>query len=180
LRERVVARRYAKALMEIGYREKRIEEIHNELEGIQSMFEKYPEFRKAVFLPIYPLENRKKVLNKVLEKAGFSVSVIRFFDILVEKDRIDLLPTIFSIYQELADKAQNRVRGTLYTPETLGKGDFEKIKEALSMYMGKELILKEDKDPSLIGGIRARIGGIIIDGSVRGKLDRFREKLLMA
>jgi len=180
LRERVVARRYAKALMEIGYKEKRIEEIHNELEEIQSMFKKYPGFWKAVSLPIYPVESRKKVLDEVMRKAGFSVSIIRFFDILVEKDRIGLLPTIFSIYQELADRAQNRVRGTLYTPETLGKGDFVKIKGALSRYMGKELILKKDMDPSLIGGIKARIGGIIIDGSVRGQLDRFREKLLMA
>ena len=176
----MVARRYAKALMEIGFREEKIEELHNELIRIQSMFKEYPNFWKAVSLPIYPLEGRKKVLNEVMRKAGFSSSVIRFFDILVEKERINLLPTIFSVFQELSDKAQNRVRGVLYAPEPLKNKDFKKIKGALSKYMGKEVILESDVDPSLIGGVKARIGGIVIDGSVKGQLNRYREKLLTA
>lgn len=180
MRERVIARRYAKALMEIGYMERRIEEIYNELVRVQSMFREYPDFWKAVSLPIYPMESRENVLNEVMEKAGFSGSIIRFFDILIEKDRISLLPTIFSIYQELADRAQNRLRGVLYAPLPLKEGDFEKIKDALSGYMKKEVILERDTDPSLIGGLKARIGGVIIDGSVSGQLSRYREKLLTA
>lgn len=180
MKERMVARRYAKALVEIGFREKRIEEIRDELIKIRSMFKEYPNFWKAVSLPIYPLEGRKKVLDKVMKKVGFSSSVTRFFDILVEKERINLLPTIFSIFQELSDKAQNRVRGVLYAPEPLKDKDFKKIKRALSKYIGKEVVLEGDVDPSLIGGVKARIGGIIIDGSVKGQLNRYREKLLTA
>jgi len=180
LRERVVARRYAKALLEIGRREERIGEIHGELVQVQALFKDHPEFWKAVSLPIYPMENRRAVLKKVLERIGFSGSIVRFFEILVEKDRIGLTPTIFSIFQELADKAQNRARGVLYSPEPLEEGDFEKVKEALSGYMGKEILLEKDVDPSLIGGFMARIGGIVIDGSVKGQLDRYREKLLTA
>ena len=180
MRERVIARRYAKALIEIGHKENRIEEIHQELVKIHAMFQTYPEFWKAVSLPIYPAESRKNVLKEVLSEAGFSKSVIRFFEILVEKDRIGMLTTIFLIYQELSDKVQNRVRGILYAPEPLDDKDFERIKEALSKYLGKELILEKDIDSLLIGGIKAQIGGVVIDGSVRGQLNRYREKLLTA
>jgi len=180
LRERVVARRYAKALLEIGSRENRIEDIYRELVQVQSLFKEYPEFWKAVSLPIYPMENRRNVLKSVLEKSGFSNSITRFFEILVEKDRIGLISTIFSIFQELADRAQNRVRGTLYAAEPMKDEDFEKVKKALSDYLEKELILEKDVDSSLIGGIKAQIGGIVIDGSVQGQLNRYREKLLTA
>ena len=99
MRERVVARRYAKALLEIGSRENRIEDIYRELVQVQSLFKEYPEFWKAVSLPIYPMENRRNVLKSVLEKSGFSNSITRFFEILVEKDRIGLISTIFSIFK---------------------------------------------------------------------------------
>jgi len=178
LRERVIARRYAKALLEIGKKEGRIEEIHKELVQIQAMFREHPEFWKAVSLPIYPVEQRKNVLKKVMEKAGFSGSVTRFFEILVEKDRIGLISIISSIFQEFADQAQNRVRGVLLTPEPMAEEDFKAIRDALSNYMGKEVLLEKDIDPSLIGGVKAKIGGIVIDGSVKGQLNRYREKLL--
>ncbi len=180
MRERVVARRYAKALLEIGEKEGRIEEIHRELVQIQSLFREHPKFWKAVSLPIYPMEKRRDVLKKVLGQVGFSPSIIRFFEILVEKDRIGLVATIFSIFQELADKAQNRARGVLLSPEPLDEDDFERVKKALSSYMGKDIILEKDVDPSLIGGFKAKIGGIVIDGSVKGQLNRYREKLLTA
>ena len=180
MRERVVARRYAKALLEIGQKEDRIEGIHQELVQIMALFRDYPEFWKAVSLPIYPMERRRSVLKEILEKAGFSGSVVRFFEILVEKDRINLISIIFSVFQELADKAQNRARGVLYSPEPMDEEDFKKVKEALSTYMGKEILLEKDVDPSLIGGFKARIGGIVIDGSVKGQLNRYREKLLTA
>ena len=178
MKERVVARRYAKALMEIGQREGRIEAIHEELLRIQTMFRDYPNLWKAVSLPIWPLEGRRKVLQEVMKKASFSESIVRFFDILVEKERITLLPTILSAFQDLSDKVQNRVRGTLYTPTPLDNKAFKRLRKALSAYMDKEVILGREVDPSLIGGVKARIGEIVIDGSVRGQLDRYRGKLL--
>jgi len=178
LKERVVARRYARALMEIGQREGKIEKFHQELLDAQAMFKNYPNLWKAVSLPIWPLEGRRKVLREVMAKAGFRESVIRFFDILVEKERITLLPAILSAFQGLSDKIQNRVRGTLYTPTPLADKTFNGLRQALAKYMNKEVILEREIDPSLIGGVMARIGEIVIDGSVRGQLDRYREKLL--
>ena len=72
------------------------------------------------------------------------------------------------------------MRGTLYAAEPIKDEDFEKVKKALSDYLEKELILEKDVDSSLIGGIKAQIGGIVIDGSVQGQLNRYREKLLTA
>lgn len=178
MRERVIARRYARALLGIGHREGRTEEILAELRQIRSLFQEVPVFWKAVSLPIYPVENRKKVLEKVLKKTGFSRSVMRFLEILIEKDRISLLSTIFSIYRELTDRSQNRMRGTLYTAKPVNGAVFDKIKTALSAYMGKDLILQSEVDAFLIGGAKVRIGGIVVDGSVQGQLRRFREKLL--
>ncbi len=173
-----MARRYASALMEIGRREGRIEEILAELLKIRAMFEEYPNLWKVVSLPIWPLEGRRKVLSSVMEKMEFSEAIIRFCDILVEKERIKLLSAIISVFQNLVDKVQNRVRGVLYAPEKLKDEDFERLKGALAKFMGKEVVLERDVDPALIGGIKARIGETIIDGSVRGQLDRYREKLL--
>jgi len=178
LRERVVARRYARALLAIGHREGKMEEILAELKGVKELFQEVPVFWKAVSLPIYPVENRKKVLKDVLKKAGISRTVMRFLEILVEKGRISLFTIIYSIFQELTDRAQNRMRGTLFTAQPLSDSDFEKIKKTLAAYMKKDLILQSEVDTSLIGGVRARIGGIIVDGSVQGELNRFREKLL--
>ncbi len=179
MKETVVARRYAKALMEIGLKENRAGEIHDELVKIQSLFKEFPNLWKAVSLPIWPLEGRRKVMSQVAQKVGFSESMIRFLDILVEKERITLLPAIYKIFQDLLDKEQNRIRGVLYTTEPLKEKEFETLKKALADYMEKEVILEKEVDPGLIGGVKARIGEIVIDGSVKGQLNRYREKLLM-
>jgi len=178
LRERVVARRYARALLGIGHRKDNIEEILAEVQQVRSLFHEFPELWKAVSLPIYPVESRKNVLKAVLEKVGISQVVARFLEILVEKERISLFSTIVSIFQEITDRAQNRMRGALYTAEPLSKDVFEKIRTSLSAYMKKDLILRSETDASLIGGARAKLGGIVVDGSVQGQLNRFREKLL--
>jgi F-type H+-transporting ATPase subunit delta len=97
--------------------------------------------------------------------------------LLFDKGRIGFLSSINEFYQKLADELRGIARATLVSATELSDETVEKIREALSMKTGKEIILDVEKEPSLIGGIVTKIGDLVWDGSIKTQLLNMRESL---
>jgi F-type H+-transporting ATPase subunit delta len=95
----------------------------------------------------------------------------------VDKNRIRYVPDIASLYRELADEAAGRARVHLITAQELSKKKLKELTEGLQGFVGKQVIMEVETDPSLIGGVVARIGGMVYDGSVKTQLERLKETL---
>jgi F-type H+-transporting ATPase subunit delta len=107
-----------------------------------------------------------------------NTTVSRFAVLLVERGRIAFLPMISRAYQELTDLQLGRVRAVVSSARPLDVVTEAEIQRALERRTGKKVLMKTEVDPSLIGGVVARVGGLVLDGSLRTRLDQLGSRLL--
>ena len=172
-----IARRYAKALLLIGKENGQVETYREELSGIAKLFDDQKDLEQAVCNPLYNFENREKVLMLVLEKLNLSPVMFSFMNLLFKKRRIVYLKNINEFYQKLADQLNGIERASLVSAIGLSSETVEKIRSSLKKMTGKEIVLEQQLDPGLIGGIVTKIGDLVLDGSVKTQLLNMRESL---
>lgn len=165
-----IARRYAKALLAIGREDGRAETYKEELEGFVETLEKEKGLKHALTNPLYAVEGRAKVLRKVLERMRLSKVMHSFLALVFDKGRIAYLKDISAFYQKLTDDLANIGRATITSAVELSSEAQGKIQDALSKMTGKRIIVETQIDPSLIGGLVAKIGDLVFDGSIKTQL----------
>lgn len=172
-----IARRYAKALLIIGKEDGQAEAYGKELDGFAKLMVKEKALEQAICNPLYGASGRKNVLEAVIDKVGISKIVASFLLLLFDKGRFDFIGDINEFYQKLADELKGVLQASLVSASELSSETVEKIRTTLSKRTGKDIILKVEQDPSLIGGIVSRIGDLVLDGSIKSQLLNMRESL---
>ena len=171
------ARKYAKALLEIGLQEKNHEILGGELEKLAGLFQENKELRLVLFSPFYPAPRRKAIVKRVAESLGLSKTTLDFLDLLIDRDRMDHFPAMVKAYEGLADEVSHRLRASLISARKLPAPLVGEIKAQLESSTGKEVILSTQENPSLIGGVITKIGNVIYDGSLKTQLLKAKENL---
>ncbi|MGH2406780.1 MAG: F0F1 ATP synthase subunit delta [Candidatus Limnocylindrales bacterium] len=169
------ARRYADAAFEIAQRDGTLDTWRRELAAAA---EALPEARVAGALanPATPLAAREQLLRAAISKM-VSRPVLNLTLLLLRRGRIDLLPRVTEEYVRLDDLRQGLVRATATSAAPLGPGEVRALTARLETITGGRVDLSTSVDPSLLGGLVVRLGDRLIDGSVRGRLERLRGRL---
>jgi F-type H+-transporting ATPase subunit delta len=167
-----LAKRYAKALLDLGEEDGDYLKYGEELKSFSEAVEAAGPEVKTLDSPVYPLELRRRILHAILEKASLSRVTDSFARLLFDRGRFSILKEISDCYGGFLDEKEGIVRGVLYSVSPLDQRDFSAIREALSIYAGKKAELEQRIDPSLIGGVVARLGDLVLDGSVKTRLDK--------
>jgi F-type H+-transporting ATPase subunit delta len=178
MRKTALARRYAKALIEIGREEGAFGRFGTELRSALAVFKGSPELAKVLMNPMYKVEERLGLMSALADKLGTSEPVKRFLAILVETRNVAIFDEICDAYFRMEDELSGRVRVTVATAADPDQAMLDDVKKKLKDETGKEIILSHEKDASLIGGIVIKIGNLLLDGSLRAQLSRMREKTL--
>jgi F-type H+-transporting ATPase subunit delta len=173
-----VARRYARALFQIGVDGGSYEALGGQLADLAALFQESLELRQTLVNPVFKPSEKRAILEKLLPRVTPSPIVQRFALLLLERGRIALLPALARAYRELADAHAGRVRAVVTSATPLGAGDLERVRRSLERRTKKQVVLEAEVDPDLIGGLVARVGDLVLDGSVRTQLNSLREKLL--
>ena len=173
-----VARRYARALFQIGVDTKTYEALGQELGDLATLFQDSVELRQTLVNPVFKPSEKRAIMEKLLPQVTPSPVVQRFALLLLERGRIALLPALARAYRELADAHAGRVRAVVTSATPLAPADLERVRRSLERRTGKTVMLVAEVDPNLIGGLVARVGDLVLDGSVRNHLDTLRDKLL--
>jgi F-type H+-transporting ATPase subunit delta len=97
---------------------------------------------------------------------------------LLDRRRIVLLPAIARAYRDLTDAHVGRVRAEVTSAQELTPATLDRVRRSLEQRTGKKVIIKSAVDPDLIGGVVARVGDLVLDGSVRTQLEDLRTRLL--
>jgi len=113
----------------------------------------------------------------LLSPAAANESVARFLTLLADNRRLALLPEIAGLYEELRAEAERVVKATVISAAELPAGELDKIKAALRQRFGREVDVETAVDESLIGGAVIDAGDVVIDGSLKGKLERLQAAL---
>ena len=177
MRSSAIARRYAKALILIGKEDGQAEKYREELESFVGLLDREKTLAQAVTNPLYSTDNRRKVLQVVLEKLELTKVMTSFLLLLFDKGRFQSLRDIKQNYEKLADELKGIVRANLLSAVPLSSEILDQIRTSLSKMTQKDVVLEAELDPSLIGGVVTRIGDLVLDGSIKTQLQNMRESL---
>lgn len=172
-----IARRYAKALVQLGAEDGAVEKYQGELSGFEAVLAANPELKAIFTSPAYGIEAKREMLGELLAKLNLSQTVSNFLNLLLERNRLRFLPQIAVSYGILADSLSGVVRPTLTTALPLEESQVAGIKGALEKATGRKVVLNVVVEPSLLGGVVAQIGDKVFDGSVKTQLTRLQDIL---
>ena len=173
-----VARRYARALFGIGVDAGKFEALGDELGELATLWNESDELRQALENPVFKPAEKRAVLERILPQVAPTPEVQRFVLLLLERRRIVLLPAIARAYRDMTDAHLGRVRAKVISAEPLAGPVLDRVRRSLEQRTGKKVIVNAKVDSELIGGLVARVGDLVLDGSVRTQLDDLRTRLL--
>ncbi|NLI00082.1 MAG: ATP synthase F1 subunit delta [Chthonomonadales bacterium] len=176
LREGRVARRYAGALFGAARRLGRVAEVDADLESILAARRDSPAFRQVLESPLIPAERKKLIMDRAL--AGVEPLTRAFVDLLISKRRTDALPAIREEYRRCADEAAGIARVEVTVAAPITDAELAQLRAALEARCGSRVAMHVRVEPAVLGGVIARIGDTVWDGSVRGALETMREEML--
>lgn len=171
-----IARRYAKALLLIGQEDGKTEAYGSELQILADLT-RDSSLGQVLTNPLHDASARKKILNNLIKKLKLSKTMRAFLLLLFDKGRIGFVAQISQFYNKLADEAKGIAQASLVSATELSSETIKKIQTGLSKMAGKKVVLEVKQDPELIGGIVARIGDLVLDGSVKTQMLKMRESL---
>lgn len=167
---------YAKALFEIARSEGEITRVADELFRIARTLDSQHELRQALTDIAVPLEGKEKLLSDLLGNrvSTHTLNVLKF---VIGQGRSRQLVDISDELARLAEEEASREIADVRTAIPLDEAQTGRLAEALSKATGKNVSVKVIVDPSVIGGILARVGDVVIDGTVRHKLESLKQHL---
>jgi F-type H+-transporting ATPase subunit delta len=173
-----IARRYARAVFEIGKEQKSLAQITRDLSDFSSAYETNDELRMVLGNPLVKEEQSVAVIRELAQRMGMAETSLSTLLLLAQRRRLPALPAIVRELQRVADEDTGVVRALVTSAGSLSEAYLNKLQGELERSTGKKVVITHQQDPSLIAGIVTRIGDRVIDGSVKTRLDSFRESLL--
>ncbi|MFH1810930.1 MAG: F0F1 ATP synthase subunit delta [Pseudomonadota bacterium] len=175
-----VARRYARALLNIALDEKALQEVGGDLESLAGMLRQNPQLDALINNPMLSGLERSEVVLQIADKAGFHPLTRTFLKLLGHKGRLGYAEAIAAAFRVLADQTLGRLRAEVRSTAPLMPEELQQIQKALAARTGKQIIVDTATDPDLLGGVVARVGDTVYDSSVRSHLRRLRQSIVEA
>lgn len=172
-----LAKRYAKALVEIGQANNSLEKYGEDLANLSQLMATSRDFREVLINPVFTKEDKKKLAGLILQNAEADPMVINFLNVLIDRKRVDQLEGIEKAYRAKVDALQGITRGEVTSAEPIADKDLNKVVDALSRISGKKVIITTKVEPMLIGGLVAKVGDMVLDGTIRTQLNQLKTSL---
>ena len=175
---RIIAKRYARALVELSEEKKIVDRTMADLAAFTSAVEALPAMQKLFSSPVFTPENKKAVIRELSGKLTLQPITQRFVEHLAETGRIRYIKDVYEAFLNILAERQNRATVQLTTAATITPADLADIKKKLETLTGKQVDIDSQVDASLIGGAKARIGSVIYDGTIKNQLSKLRDQLM--
>ncbi len=173
-----IARVYADALFDVANDRDELDEIHDQLGQFADAMNSSNDMRVFFFSPYFSSEDKREAIGSAV--SGASDELVNFLELLAEKHR---MPAIFRIrdrFDELWAKARKRLEVTLTSAVELDDKVVEQVREEVERQTEREIDLETQVDPDILGGLVLRVGNMVLDASIRGKLEKLRKEVASA
>lgn len=178
MRGEAVARRYALALIRLCSNSEEWENLRRELITIINLVSKNKEFRDFMENPIFPKNLKVNAIIRISDELKISEKVKKFLAIIVEKGRFPILGLIFKNFEDIWNKRNNIYKLEVISSISLSEEEKLQIIETLSKIKKGEIRADFTVDPEILGGIIIKEGNKIFDCSIRGNLERLKNKII--
>jgi len=173
----IVGRRYAKALLNLAGSDKNIETVSAQITEVAETFQVDSNLRSVMTDPNISKANRMAVIGELTRKMACQELVIKYCRYLTARNRFDIIADIASAFSTLASKKLGKASARVVVAQKLTQKDEKKLQDQLSTYTGKKISLTVDVDPKILGGAITSIDSLVLDGSIRNKLNLIRETI---
>jgi F-type H+-transporting ATPase subunit delta len=176
---KTAAARYARALFDVAVKEQAdLAQIERDLGQFADLFTQHPQLEKVLLNPAVPVQRKRAAVVDLLGHAKFSPIVSKLLTMLAERDRLVLLRDLLTAFSDRVMDYRNVVRAEVTTAAPIDATRTEAIRNGLAKLTGRTVNLASKVDPGIIGGVVARIGSTVYDGSVTRQLQKMKERLV--
>jgi F-type H+-transporting ATPase subunit delta len=178
-RNSAVGAAYAKPLLELANEQKQAEAVGQELRGLRELVESNPIFAEFLSNPGVGEAERGEAIGRVFGGRA-SPLLMNFLRVLNARGRLGILPQASQAYDDLLDQLFGKVEVDVTVAHRLSADELEQVRRRVGEALGKEAVVHQYVDESIIGGLVLRVQDRLIDASVRSQLRAMREQMLAA
>lgn len=178
--EQQIATRYVTALFDLAQAQSKQDVVASELQYLATLMVESADFRNLCNSPAISVANKAEAVAALCKQAKASDLTAQFVGVLAQNQRLAVLPQIAEQFQLALRNSRNEVVAIVESASPLDAAVEKELVQNLSQYTGKKVILQQVQKPEVLGGLRVRIGGMLIDASLAGKLDRLARTLRSA
>ncbi len=173
----IVARRYAQALLNLATRDNQLDPVLEGLDSVADALAESPQLAAFLAEPRVPIGRKEAVVSEVVERAGVPPLLRTFVQFVTRKRRIRLLEDIRQVFHELVDERMGRANAVVTVAAQLSAEQEERLRGRLEALSGKEVRMRVSIDPDVLGGVLARIGSTVWDGTLRNQLTQIHQSI---
>ena len=170
---------YAKAILEIAEENDQLNETTEQLQQIGQLINDQPQLLTLLSSRLISWQERSAIIEKIFN-GKVSDLLLRFLQVINNKNRLDVLPNMVVAYTKLLDERSGVTEAEIDVATDLSQAQVQQIAQSLGRAMGRNIVLHQHVDPNLIGGLRVRVGDRLIDGSVVTQLRLMRNVFIEA
>jgi F-type H+-transporting ATPase subunit delta len=175
---RTAAHRYARALLDIVLTEAvDPAQVDAELASFVDLFARHKGLEKVLLSPVVPASQKRSAIAAIASQSGAMPVVQKLLVLLAERNRLVILPGLLSAYRDRLMDQQRVVRAEVTSAVALTSERTATIQRRLAEVTGRTVRLSARVDPALIGGMVARVGSTVYDGSVAVQLEKLKARL---
>ena len=171
---------YSQALYELSVEDNVTNEVESEINSILKLIIENLEFKNLIKNPTISQENQSKAINAIFQKYKINNLLIKFLNFLVSKRRLFFVEKIFKDFLIICSNERGEIIAKLSAAKKLNDKEIEDIKKSLTENFGTNLKLNFKHNPDLVGGLVIQVGSIMIDSSIKNKLQQIENRMLEA
>jgi F-type H+-transporting ATPase subunit delta len=169
-----MAGRYATALFELALESKAVDQVQTDLKWFDALVASNSDLTRLVRSPVFSADEQTRALTAVLDKAGISGIAANFLRVVVGNRRLFAIGQMIRGYNALVAKHKGEVTAQVTVAETLSDARMNDIRDTLKQVTGKDVQVDVTVDPSIIGGLKVKVGSRMVDASLRTKLNSIK------
>lgn len=177
---RLVAKRYAKALLDIGITRGILPTLQKEMGDLDRLARSHPDLERLISAPLIAPSRKAAALEAILVQAGISQTTRRFLRAVAEGARLACFHDIVAAFDDLVDAHNGVLEASVTTAQPLSEAQARALTGRLSARTGAAVRLRWSHDAALLGGLKVQLGSTIFDASLQGQLQQLKARLLNA
>jgi len=173
-----IARVYAEALFEVARDKDKLDEIHDQLGEVADAIAENRDLQVFLFSPYFSSAEKREGIARVISKGN--PELVNFLELLAEKHRMPAIFRIRSRFDQMWAKEKRHLEVRLTSAVELPSDVVKQVGKQIEEQTGQTIELETDVDDRVLGGIVLQVGNMVLDASVRNKLERLRKEVAKA
>ncbi len=171
---------YSQALFELANESNSANDVENQVSAILELVRNSKDIKEFIKDPTNKTEDQLKIINTISDQFKFNELLKKFLGFVVTKRKFFYIEKILNDFLFICSSTRGETHAELYAAKKLNESEINEIKDELSSTFGSNIKLNHKHDPSLIGGLIIKVGSVMIDTSLKSKLQKIEKNMIEA